>query len=148
VKRSFPGVAFARETTLAARRPARGHAVWPERCLFLIDFPQPRRLSMALDRTEFCSDHADFHCSARMYRRALLSPKPPANRPGCCEITMNRVVLERKFLNLCRARGPDWIESVLRPLRLPGARVSVRDIPLDALQAAVRVFGRRWYQML
>ena len=60
----------------------------------------------------------------------------------------HRAALERKFLNLCRARGPDWIESVLRPLRLPGARVSVREIPIDALQAAVRVFGPKWYRML
>jgi hypothetical protein len=59
----------------------------------------------------------------------------------------NRTALELKFLKLCRTRGPEWIESVLRPLRLPGDLVSVRDIPIDALQAAVRVFGRRWYQV-
>jgi len=60
----------------------------------------------------------------------------------------NRAALERKFLALCRARGPDWIESVLRPLRLPGTRIAVRDIPTEALHAAVRVFGRQWYRML
>jgi hypothetical protein len=53
-----------------------------------------------------------------------------------------RTALERKFLALCRARGPRWIESVLRPLRLPGATISVRDIPTRALRAAVQVFGR------
>jgi hypothetical protein len=53
-----------------------------------------------------------------------------------------RGALERKFMNLCRARGPDWIESVLRPLRLPGGCITVRDIPVAALRAAVRVFGR------
>jgi hypothetical protein len=60
----------------------------------------------------------------------------------------NRAALERAFLKLCRTRGPDWIESVLRPLRLPGACVSVRDIPIGALQAAVQVFGRRWNRLL
>nr|WP_294507351.1 hypothetical protein [uncultured Rhodopila sp.] len=58
-----------------------------------------------------------------------------------------RAALERKFLNLCRTKGPGWIESVLRPLRLPGTRVSVRDVPMTALEAAVRVFGRKWYQI-
>jgi hypothetical protein len=55
-----------------------------------------------------------------------------------------RAALERTFLRLCRARGPDWIESVIRPLRLPGGAISVGDIPMDALEAVVRVFGRRW----
>jgi hypothetical protein len=49
--------------------------------------------------------------------------------------------LERAFMKLCRERGPDWIESVLRPLRLPGHRITVRDIPVAALVAAVEVFG-------
>jgi hypothetical protein len=53
-----------------------------------------------------------------------------------------RAALERKFLALCRTRGPRWIESVLRPLRLPGGRITVRDIPINALQAAVQVFDR------
>jgi hypothetical protein len=53
-----------------------------------------------------------------------------------------RAALERKFLALCRMRGPSWIESVLRPLQLPGATISVRDIPTRALRAAVHVFGR------
>ena len=53
-----------------------------------------------------------------------------------------RAALERKFLALCRMHGPRWIESVLRPLRLPGTTISVRDIPTRALRAAVQVFGR------
>jgi hypothetical protein len=52
-----------------------------------------------------------------------------------------RAALERAFMKLCRERGPDWIESVLRPLCLPGRRVSVHDIPVAALVAAVEVFG-------
>jgi hypothetical protein len=51
-----------------------------------------------------------------------------------------RATLERKFLALCQARGPRWIESVLRPLRLPGGSITVRDIPIKALRAAVQVF--------
>jgi hypothetical protein len=53
-----------------------------------------------------------------------------------------RAALERKFLALCRVRGPHWIESVLRPLRLPGPSITVRDIPITALRAAVQVFDR------
>jgi hypothetical protein len=53
-----------------------------------------------------------------------------------------RTALERAFMVLCRERGPDWIESVLRPLRLPGRRITVRDIPFAALVAAIEVFGR------
>jgi hypothetical protein len=53
-----------------------------------------------------------------------------------------RAVLERKFLILCRTRGPRWIESVLRPLQLPGVSITVRDIPINALQAALQVFDR------
>jgi hypothetical protein len=49
--------------------------------------------------------------------------------------------LEAEFLKLCRARGPGWIESVIRPLRLPGTHISVRDIPTCALAAAVRLFA-------
>jgi hypothetical protein len=54
-----------------------------------------------------------------------------------------RAALERIFLRLCRKRGPGWIESVIRPLRLPGGAITVGDIPMDALEAIVRVFGRR-----
>jgi hypothetical protein len=53
-----------------------------------------------------------------------------------------RAALERKFLALCRVHGPRWIESVLRPLRLPGPSITVRDIPIKALRAAVQVFDR------
>jgi hypothetical protein len=53
-----------------------------------------------------------------------------------------RTALERAFMVLCRERGPDWIESVLRPLRLPGGRITVRDIPFAALVAAIEVFSR------
>jgi hypothetical protein len=50
-----------------------------------------------------------------------------------------RAALERKFLALCRTRGLRWIGSVLRPLRLPGGSITVRDIPIKALRAAVQV---------
>jgi hypothetical protein len=53
-----------------------------------------------------------------------------------------RIPLERRFLELCRRHGPQWIESVLRPLRLPGTAITVHDIPMPALRAAVRVFSR------
>ncbi len=54
----------------------------------------------------------------------------------------NRAALEARFMNLCRKHGPDWIESVIRPLRLPGTIISVQDIPVAALSAAVHAFGR------
>lgn len=52
----------------------------------------------------------------------------------------SRGVLERKFLRLCRTRGPKWIESILRPLHLPGRSITISDIPTAALRAAVQVF--------
>jgi hypothetical protein len=54
----------------------------------------------------------------------------------------NRAALEAGFMKLCHRHGPDWIESVIRPLRLPGTFISVKDIPIAALSAAVQVFGR------
>ena len=53
----------------------------------------------------------------------------------------NRAVLETEFMRICRMRGPAWVESVIRPLQLPSTRVTVRDIPHNALAAAVRLFG-------
>ncbi len=53
----------------------------------------------------------------------------------------HRAELEATFLRICRDRGPAWIESIIRPLRLSGAQVSVRDIPLVALEAIVGVFS-------
>jgi hypothetical protein len=55
----------------------------------------------------------------------------------------DRARLEDDFLQLCRVRGPRWIESIIRPLRLPGERITVQQIPLRALAAAVDLFGRR-----
>ena len=52
-----------------------------------------------------------------------------------------RASLEAAFMRLCHKHGPDWIESIIRPLRLPGTFVSVKDIPIAALSAAVGVFG-------
>lgn len=51
-----------------------------------------------------------------------------------------RADLESAFLRICRERGPEWIESVIRPLRLSGPHVSVRNIPLNALIAIVGQF--------
>jgi hypothetical protein len=56
--------------------------------------------------------------------------------------TPNRAALEAEFLRMCRVRGPQWIESVIRPLCLAGAAVTVQDIPTVALSAAVQTFGR------
>lgn len=52
----------------------------------------------------------------------------------------DRAALESVFLMLCRTRGPRWIESVIRPLRLPGKHITVNDIPMHALAAIVRNF--------
>lgn len=52
----------------------------------------------------------------------------------------DRAVLEAEFMRICRMRGPLWIESVIRPLRLPGAVITVHDIPLPALAALVDLF--------
>jgi len=52
-----------------------------------------------------------------------------------------RASLEAEFMRLCRSRGPVWIESVIRPLRLPNRHITIRDIPTAALGAAVTVFG-------
>ena len=53
-----------------------------------------------------------------------------------------RAQLELEFMQTCRARGPEWIESVIRPLRLPGGVVKAQDIPLTQLEIIVRLFGR------
>ncbi len=53
----------------------------------------------------------------------------------------NRAALEAEFLKICQGRGQAWIESVIRPLRLPGGSVTAADIPLAALASIVRVFG-------
>jgi hypothetical protein len=60
---------------------------------------------------------------------------------GLARMIFYRSRLETEFLKLCRARGPHWIESVIRPLRLHGDHVTVRDIPTRALIAAVRMFA-------
>jgi hypothetical protein len=60
---------------------------------------------------------------------------------GLARMILYRSRLEAEFLKLCRARGPHWIESVIRPLRLRGDLVTVRDIPTYALIAAVRMFA-------
>ena len=54
-----------------------------------------------------------------------------------------RAKLEAEFLRICRLRGPGWIESIIRPLGLPGDLITVRDLPHAALAAAVGVFGRQ-----
>lgn len=48
--------------------------------------------------------------------------------------------LEVEFTRMCRARGSEWIESVIRPLGLSGAVITVRDIPFPALSLIVRMF--------
>ncbi|HYZ24568.1 MAG TPA: hypothetical protein VE690_20650 [Rhodopila sp.] len=60
---------------------------------------------------------------------------------GLARMIFHRSRLEAEFLTLCRARGPRWIESVIRPLRLRGDRITVRDIPTYALAAAVQLFA-------
>lgn len=50
--------------------------------------------------------------------------------------------LEFEFLRLCRLRGPEWIESVIRPLGIHGSVITPRDIPLPALAAMVRQFSQ------
>ena len=57
-------------------------------------------------------------------------------------MTARRALLEAEFMRLCVVHGPAWIESVVRPLRLPGVRIAVRDIPESALRSIVGVFGR------
>jgi hypothetical protein len=52
-----------------------------------------------------------------------------------------RASLEGEFMQMCRLRGPEWIESVIRPLAIPGAVITVKDIPLPALSNIVLVFG-------
>jgi hypothetical protein len=54
----------------------------------------------------------------------------------------SRASLEAEFMYMCRVRGPEWIESVIRPLLIPGAVITVADIPRPALAAIVRLFGR------
>jgi hypothetical protein len=53
----------------------------------------------------------------------------------------NRAALEAEFLKICHGRGEAWIESVMRPLRLPGDAAVPADIPLAALTSIVRIFG-------
>jgi hypothetical protein len=55
-------------------------------------------------------------------------------------MSYRRAALEAEFLRMCRSRGPEWIESVIRPLRLPGAAITVRDIPISGLSVIVRMF--------
>ena len=56
-------------------------------------------------------------------------------------MSRERASMEAVFLRLCRERGPEWVESVVRPLRLAGDAISAKDIPLNALATIVRVFG-------
>jgi hypothetical protein len=53
----------------------------------------------------------------------------------------NRTQLELEFMLMCRERGPDWIASVIRPLRLKNDFVTVKDIPANALRKIVHLFG-------
>ena len=53
-----------------------------------------------------------------------------------------RLQLEVEFLRICRTRGPRWIESVIRPLRLQNKHAAVQDIPSNALRRIVDMFGR------
>jgi hypothetical protein len=62
--------------------------------------------------------------------------------PQDAVLRQGRAALEAEFLDLCRTRGPEWIESVIRPLLLSGDTVTVQDIPMVALAAIVRTFGR------
>ena len=57
-------------------------------------------------------------------------------------MTITRATLEAEFLHICRMRGPEWVESVIRPLRLQGVLITAGDIPLRALRSIVRCFGR------
>jgi hypothetical protein len=49
--------------------------------------------------------------------------------------------LHNDFMRLCQARGPQWVESVIRPLRIKSDMITVQDVPEHALRAIVRVFG-------
>jgi hypothetical protein len=62
--------------------------------------------------------------------------------PQDAALRQDRAALEAEFLHLCRARGPEWIESVIRPLLLPGKTITVQEVPTFALAAIVRTFGR------
>ena len=53
----------------------------------------------------------------------------------------NRAALEAEFLKICQGRGQAWIESVIRPLRLPDGAAVPADISLPALASIVRIFG-------
>jgi len=53
----------------------------------------------------------------------------------------SRRILEAEFQRIWRLRGPGWIETVIRPLQLPGQYVTVRDIPDGALRSIVQLFG-------
>ena len=55
---------------------------------------------------------------------------------------LHRAKLETEFMQLCRDRGPDWIASVIRPLRLQSGSVTVQNIPAEPLGMIVRLFGR------
>jgi hypothetical protein len=57
-------------------------------------------------------------------------------------MSRKRAALEVEFLGLCRVRGPEWIESVIRPLGLAGAVITPRDIPVTVLFTIVRMFGQ------
>jgi hypothetical protein len=62
--------------------------------------------------------------------------------PHDAGVRQDRAALEAEFLHLCRTRGAEWIESVIRPLVLPGDTITVREISTAALSAIVRSFGR------
>jgi hypothetical protein len=49
--------------------------------------------------------------------------------------------LRNDFIRICQTRGPQWVESVIRPLRLKNNMITVDDIPEHALRAIVGVFG-------
>jgi hypothetical protein len=54
----------------------------------------------------------------------------------------DRTQLEVEFLRICRARRPEWIASIIRPLRLKNDFVTVQDIPATALWQIVHLFGK------
>jgi hypothetical protein len=81
---------------------------------------------------------------SRFWRRANVT-QPTVVRfrsPRDATDRHDRAALEAEFLHLCHIRGPRWIESVIRPLALPGHSLTVQEIPTVALTAVVQTFGR------
>jgi hypothetical protein len=49
--------------------------------------------------------------------------------------------LRDDFMRMCRVRGPQWVASVIRPLRINNDQITVQDVPVSALRTIIRVFG-------